>query len=233
MKKLTLIFIFYSLLVKAHSQVNNYYDAIKEGNKEFAKGEYKKAINYYFAAAAFQPENKGEVKEKVNKAFAAIEALRKKAEDALADAEKQKKIAQQALKKNIEFLNKDVGKKYQGGIIFYADSSRDHGLIAAERDFEKSTLDSTFNWEEAKKACEDYAVTVDGKMYDDWHLPSLRELALLYNSRDRVGGLRIFNYWSSVPDTDITRAWYINFFNGGQFNAANYSLNCVRPVRAF
>src|SRR5258705_5171504 len=188
MNKITLMFIFCSILVKSYSQVSSYHEAMAEGKKEFERGAYKKAVDFYFAAAAFMPENKGEVKVKVNEAFDAIDALRKKAEDALTEAkkqttlaleakkeaEKQKEIAEQALKRIIEFQEKAVGKKYKGGIIFYSDSARKHGLIAAEKDF-----DSTYTWDEAKNVCASYSVTVDEIKYDDWVLPSKDTLALL------------------------------------------------------
>lgn len=244
MKKIILIFIFFALTVNVHSQVNNYYDAMKEGNKAFDKGEYKKAINFYFAAAAFMPENKGEVKEKVNKAFDAIEALRKKAEDALAEAkkqthlaleakkeaEKQKDIAQKALQQNVEFQEKAVGKKYKGGIIFYSDSKREHGLIAAEKD-----LDSTYTWVDAKKVCDNYSVIVDGVTYDDWHLSSKDELSLLSQNKSLVGGFRSEAYWSSSEDsTNKEFAWVQNFGMGYQDNIFGKSwLFRVRAVRSF
>jgi len=58
----------------------NYQQAIDSGNYYFDKGDFKTAINKYFAAEAFDPSKKEMVKAKVNKAFDAIEALRKKAE---------------------------------------------------------------------------------------------------------------------------------------------------------
>src|SRR5258705_8468631 len=98
MNKITLMFIFCSILVKSYSQVTSYHEAMAEGKKEFERGAYKKAIDFYFAAAAFMPENKGEVKIKVSEVFDAIVALRKKAEDALAEAKKQTTLALEAKK---------------------------------------------------------------------------------------------------------------------------------------
>ena len=242
MKKLLLLLFCYSVLINSHGQsIADYHQAIAEGDKEFKKGEYKSAINFYFAAAAYMPENKGEIKGKVNKAFDAINALRKKAEDALAEskkqtalaleakkeAEKQKEIARQALERNLEFLKKDVGKKYQGGIIFYADSAREHGLIAAEND-----LDSNYSWDEAKKACQDYSVIVDGVTYDDWFLPSKDTLALLYLNKDKVGNFKDFYYCSSSKCFNIN-AWYQNFGDGVQGFISMGATLGIRAVRAF
>jgi hypothetical protein len=91
MKKLTLILIFGALLSKAHAQVARYNEAISKGDEQFGKREYKNAIDFYFAAAAFMPIEKSKVQEKVNLVFDAIIALR-------ADAEKAKKKAEDALK---------------------------------------------------------------------------------------------------------------------------------------
>jgi hypothetical protein len=255
--------------------VNSYNEAMAEGTKEFEKGEYKKAIDYYFAAAAFRPENKGEVKEKVNSVFNAIIALRKKAEAALVEAkkqntlaleakkeaekqkdlaleakkevenqkdialeakkeaEKQKELAEQALKRNIEFQERSVGKRYQGGIIFYADSTREHGLIAAEKDF-----DSTYSWQDALRKCETYSVNVDGITYADWHLPSKEELDWLYLNREVVGGFTSNFYWSSTEDhgglKDDAMGHYFNVktnYKDADFNKK--TKNRVRAIRAF
>ncbi|MEO5683300.1 MAG: leucine-rich repeat domain-containing protein [Chitinophagaceae bacterium] len=118
MKKLMLIYIFFSVMMAANAQVN-YDEAMKKGEDEYKKGEYKKAINYYFAAAAFMPENKGDVKEKVNKAFDAIEALRKKADGDKARAEKAEKDAvQSAAKATAEIA---TAQKLNNAFYFYKD----------------------------------------------------------------------------------------------------------------
>lgn len=60
----------------------NYTEAIQQGDAAFAKGEYKTAINKFFAAEAFDPSKKEAVKGKVNAVFDRIEGLRKEAEAA-------------------------------------------------------------------------------------------------------------------------------------------------------
>ena len=72
---------------------SSYAEAMKQGDDAFKKGQYKTAINKYFAAEAFDPTKKNEVKDRVNKAFIAIETLRKKAENAL-------EIIERGLKQN-------------------------------------------------------------------------------------------------------------------------------------
>lgn len=257
MKKIALIFIFCSLLVKAHSQVNNYYDAMKEGNKEFGKGEYKKAINYYFAAAAFMPENKGEVKEKVNKAFDEIETLRKKAEKseklaqeqklltdiALAEAKKQQSNAEVASKEALiakneaessnkklqEFLSTVIGAKYKGGKIAWKDSTGKHGIIAADMD-----IPGSYTWDSARLVCNNYSVTEGDSTYVGWHLPTKNELNSLYVNKDVVGGFKSALYWSSSESNyNEYNAWFNNFGSGDQNNASKEFMRRVRAVRAF
>ena len=223
MEKIALIFIFCSILVKAYSQDNLYHEAIDKGDTEFRKGEYKNAINFYFAAAAYRPAEKSNVKEKVNKVFDAIIALQKKAEGALAEAKKQKDIAQKALDQINKFQEKSIGKSYQGGIIFYSDSAREHGLIAAEKD-----LDSSYNWEDAKDTCGN--LILNG--YDDWFLPSKDTLALLYFFKSYVGSFAGKYYWSSTQDQHTT-AWSQGILNAYQRSIKKDTLQRVRPVRAF
>ncbi len=175
-----------------------------------------------------------------NNAKKEVEAALTKAQEQQVIAEKERQNAidnanetQKALNKIQGFLNKDVGKKFQGGIIFYSDSTREHGLIAAEYDLANSP-DSLFTWEEAKKACEDYSVIVDGVTYDDWFLPSKDTLALLYVNKDKVGSFANYSYWSSSEDKNYKGgAWVQGFGGGGQGDGDKSYRAYVRPVRAF
>ena len=257
-----LFFSFCMIFFVAAKGQKNYAEAMQQGDDAFKNGQYKTAINKYFAAEAFDPTKKNIVKDRVNIVFDAIEALRKKAEIALAEAkkqtnlaieakkeaekqtnlaleakkeaEKQKDIAQWALKQNIEIKEMAIGKKYKGGIIFNADSKREHGLIAAEKD-----LDSLYTWEAAKKACEDYAVVIDGVTYDDWFLPSKDTLDLLYHKRSEVGSFSDGTYWSSSEfNNGKNNAWNQYFGNadlypGYQDSAPKSHRYRVRAVRAF
>jgi hypothetical protein len=69
------------LFVNANAQ-SNYTEAIKQGDDAFKNQQYKTAINKYFAAEAFDPLKKAEVKNKVNKVFDRIETLRAETEHA-------------------------------------------------------------------------------------------------------------------------------------------------------
>src|SRR3954471_1901190 len=99
-----IFFLFFGMMffVAAKAQ-NNYTEAIRQGDEAFNNGQYKVAINKYFAAQAFDPSKKDIVKEKVGMTFDKIDGLRvqaidskKDAVDALQKAQTQKEIADSA-----------------------------------------------------------------------------------------------------------------------------------------
>ena len=75
MKNFILFITCFIASVVADAQTN-YAEAIRQGDDAFSIKEYKTAINKYFAAEAFDPSKKDEVKVKVNRVFDRIEALR-------------------------------------------------------------------------------------------------------------------------------------------------------------
>lgn len=78
----------------------------------------------------------------------------------------------------------------------------------------------------------------NGGGYSDWFLPSLGELAEMYDYSLVVGfdqatyGFGTGNYWSSSDATGVT-AFYVAFVDGSQFDGAKNGALRVRPVRAF
>ena len=97
----------------------------------------------------------------------------------------------------------------------------------------------------AAELSDDYAVTVDGVLYDDWFLPSSELLMEMYTNKAAIdaaalanGGVAFSddNYWSSSHANNdfLLIAWYQNFGSGGEFNGALKSIKFnVRSVRAF
>ena len=105
----------------------------------------------------------------------------------------------------------------------------------------------------AAKVCADYSITVDGVVYDDWFLPSKKELSLIYKNynryKDVLGSSFVNNhkgqaYWSSTEYADFAETWNeIN--NGGEYVWAfdcvsgefdGFSRNSklsILPIRAF
>jgi hypothetical protein len=157
-----------------------------------------------------------------------------------------------------------IGGTYQGGIIFYLDGSGG-GLIAAPSDQSSAewgcygqfigingtpgtssavgtgaanttatVSGCSVSYATAAKICAD--LTLGG--YDDWFLPSLEELSLMYyniglgSSLGNIGNFAWAYYWSSTQ-YNSNGAWCQYFGNGNQFNHAKYSTNSVRAVRAF
>ncbi|HNP22898.1 MAG TPA: DUF1566 domain-containing protein [Panacibacter sp.] len=151
------------------------------------------------------------------------------ADSATIEANKQRDAAKQALQRIVEFEKKGVGKKYQGGIIFYSDSTREHGLVAAEKD-----LPGKYTWDSAIIVCRNYADTVDGVVYRDWSLPSHDEISMLYLNREAVKGFESDYYWSSTLSFNSTGYAWRQFFKGGGLTINLISEKYrVRPVRKF
>jgi hypothetical protein len=121
-----------------------------------------------------------------------------------------------------------IGEHYCGGIVFYVDSSGQHGLIASTTDqsygmrwyagavTSPMALADGFGAGKANtiiiianqgigdrdtyaaRVCNEYSLTDGGTTYGDWYLPSKYELNLLYFQRGVVGGFTLNSYWSST-----------------------------------
>ena len=155
-----------------------------------------------------------------------------------------------------------IGDSYQGGIIFWLDTTGQHGLIAATADQNTGKwYNGTYRYTGtngdglyagkmntamiiatqmadnqtgnfAAKVCADYSVTVGGVTYGDWYLPSKYELNLLYLQKTVVGGFANNFYWSS-SEYDNNVAWGENFGSGYQHYVNKVGTYYVRAVRAF
>ena len=155
-----------------------------------------------------------------------------------------------------------IGQHYGGGIIFYIDSTGEHGLIADTADLRPSKWwngvytvtgatatrigsghgntrkivlsqgDSASLY--AARRCWRYK----GSGYKDWFLPSRDELNALYKQKDVVGGFVPGDayYWSS-SETSIDHVYMQRFGDGAIFSIEKYysvnPANFVRAIRAF
>lgn len=126
-----------------------------------------------------------------------------------------------SFKVETEDMIKKVGDYYQGGIIVFIENG--HGIIATPNDL------GCLQWKFAKIACENLILND----YSDWYLPSLNELQLLYENKDKIGGFKSDYYWSS-KEYDSKSRWKYNF-NKGSINLSFDHLDYfhVRPIRAF
>jgi hypothetical protein len=152
-----------------------------------------------------------------------------------------------------------IGEKYAGGLIFYLDASNNHGLVCAEAD------QGTFNkWGCASKNipgalgieigkgqanttailsnCSDVYTGADvcNKLvlngYDDWFLPSINELELIYLNihKKGKGGFTETTYWSSTQTAiNSTFAQTVHFYGGNTQSGGKDNPTYVRAVRAF
>ncbi|MBN2415667.1 DUF1566 domain-containing protein [bacterium] len=95
----------------------------------------------------------------------------------------------------------------------------------------KAVLETCDDPDTAARMCADYR----GGGKDDWFLPSLDELNLIYTHlfKQKIGGLRLGEYWSSTETTNGRHAWNHNFTNGKQFYCNKYPNYRVRCVRVF
>ena len=131
----------------------------------------------------------------------------------------------------------NVGDEYGGGKVFYILQPGDqgykagelHGLVAANEDLPQESL----SWFEAKAAVE--MMEVRGNK--GWSLPNVKELSLLYQSKDLVGGFRDYSYYWSGTEVDRQKALTIDFFNGEKVisvkSGALPGIRRVRPVLKF
>ncbi|WP_346854132.1 hypothetical protein [uncultured Draconibacterium sp.] len=100
-----------------------------------------------------------------------------------------------------------------------------------------AALNSVYpNYNYAANICDRYSVTVDGVSYDDWYLPSLYELNLLYEQKDAIGGFARKVYWSSWELSRTSppmRVINLDFEDGSEAWAYRTEMHRVRAVRAF
>ncbi len=154
----------------------------------------------------------------------------------------------------------ELYQQAQGGIIYYLDSSKKHGLVAATSDiasqqqwlvndpgtytgailvqlfkgFQNTTLilNSQGTNAPAAESCANYS-----SPYSGWYLPSLQELNQMYFLMTEIGGFTTGNaYWSSSENTTTpSQAWAQTFGTSGQQtqSANKVSFASIRCIRAF
>lgn len=128
----------------------------------------------------------------------------------------------------------EIGKPYEGGIIFYVDESGQHGLIAATSDIaghSEGHDEGFFSWDDAASKCD--LLVMNG--YSDWVLPDKEKLNQLYLQKSAVGGFAVGDgdaYWSS-SEYSTGDAWGQEFNGGVQEQGSKAFSGRVRAVRYF
>ena len=86
----------------------------------------------------------------------------------------------------------------------------------------------------AAKVCDDFKLPNGEVTYDDWFLPSLKELEQVYKNLFKatptIGGLRESWYWSSSEEP--TNSYVCSFTDGGNYSTYRKESCRVRAVRA-
>jgi len=155
-----------------------------------------------------------------------------------------------------------IGEYCQGGIIFFVDSTGQHGLIASLSDQSlsaewgckgtditsdngaESQSDGQANTDAiitdcltlgiAARICVEYSILDNGQVYNDWYLPAINELELLYTQKDIIGGFSEEMYWSSTETVgNPLLAKALNFEDGIEWIWSRDSGIRVRAIRKF
>ncbi|TLU81670.1 MAG: DUF1566 domain-containing protein [Chlorobium sp.] len=126
-----------------------------------------------------------------------------------------------------------IGEESGGGVVFYVDASKKHGLIASRSDMEGRSSGCPkgfFTWIDAQAACRNY-VSCD---YRDWFMPNKEQLNLLYRHKSALEQFPFSYtyYWSSSEDS-AGNVWVQSFGTGFQGQNFKINSNRVRAVRAF
>jgi hypothetical protein len=154
--------------------------------------------------------------------------------------------------------NFGFGEFYAGGLIFYLDASKEHGMVAATTDQSAGVkwVEGTFvktgatgkelgtgfsNTQKivtiqgagiyAAKICDDLVLND----YTDWYLPSVSELNLVYNNLRmyNIGNFQNYYYWTSSEDYYGSQASYVKFDLGDISTFPKDALCRVRAIRNF
>lgn len=116
-----------------------------------------------------------------------------------------------------------IGEKFGGGIIFYVDSSGQHGLIADSSDQKDA------NWPDAINECK---ALRDGDN-SDWRLPSLDEIELLYAQKKLFGSLSYGSFHWTSTEKDADHAYVLAFMGDMRLSYRKSLPVSVRAVRSF
>ena len=120
-----------------------------------------------------------------------------------------------------------IGDQHAGGIVFQINADGT-GLVADLQDLGQMNFYEAF----------DAAISATSQGYDDWYLPSIGELELMYNTigqgglEGNIGDFQNAYYWSS-SELNNYYAWGVYFADGATYDYGKASPGRVRIIRAF
>ena len=137
--------------------------------------------------------------------------------------------------------NIQIGDYTNGGIVFYVDSTGQHGKVMTPFDVMNYNTNSDQNM--AITVCNN--LTANG--FSDWYLPEVDDLQMIHDNLGNGGfGLSwawssstaytVWHYWSATiadPSQWTNAGWTINFENGNQVVTVKNNDCRIRAVRNF
>ena len=92
-----------------------------------------------------------------------------------------------------------------GGYVIQTDGT--HGVVVAINKNQGVSSD----WEEIREAISDNSkYTSDGAKFNDWRIPTIDELKIIYKQRRNIGGLYNGMYWSTMGCNMGVLVWVFN-----------------------
>lgn len=154
-----------------------------------------------------------------------------------------------------------IGKLYQGGLIFYLDSSASTGLVAATTYVRDNDVWGCYNFDVPGAEGKDIGDGLQNTIaivnncsgtpahacvswthngYSDWFMPSINELQEMYLRIGRgasgqnydIGNFGSFEHWSSTEENSLYAHW-LDFQNGNLSTEVKSSGAFVRAIRSF
>lgn len=83
------------------------------------------------------------------------------------------------------------------------------------------------DYEEAVATCQ--RSSIGG--YTDWRLPTLTELQIIYDNRNKIDNLKSKYYWSSSPSNYYEEYYVLHLYNGTTDSYKPYHITNIRAVR--
>jgi hypothetical protein len=130
----------------------------------------------------------------------------------------------QLAKKNSNQSQIQIGSIYQGGIVINIDETGTHGMLISEADL------GSGDWDQAVLLCNKYS----NEGFDDWRLPTIEELHIIYENKNLANNFEQNWFWSSTEDTENSDyAFHLGFISGDEMSVPKQHGKFIRAVRNF